>query len=270
MPRSFWSVLYLTLTQFRSYVLLTAWQWKNFIRYMLLVLGLFSFLFVWIQLPALILTVADMTDWAVRKLPTLRIHDEMMEILEPKEKPWQIDLKGEIPFFAQSFLLELLPQEGETFTASRGLQLSRQKIILRYEGMEKEFTYPENLSVTISPFTLMEWRDLAYWILPVYFGFRTFIAVSIFKFLEALLFGTFFFVVLKLLRRNMPWAACCFLSGAAMGPAMIFSFVVGFFIPTLTFLIFFYYLIYFIYSTGAVVSTLKSLPPQIANKNIAV
>jgi hypothetical protein len=210
-----------------------------------------SFLLMWIQLPALILGITELTDWAVRKLPTLKFESGQLEISGP-QKSYLFVLEKDFPFLGKNFHIVIdAESEKKHSEIPMGLFLTKNQMVIKDAYASKVFAYPEDFSLTISSFTLIHWRDIFLWVMPVYLGVRTFLNLVLFRGLEVILLASLAFLGLRLMKKNVSWNACFSVAAVALTPALVFVFLITIFGPFLAYSGLIYYGIGLVYFSGA-------------------
>lgn len=248
---SFLAVFRKSFVSFKSYSSLLSWPVKRIVLYFLTMIGAMSFLVMWIQLPALILGITELTDWAVRKFPTLRFQSGQLEISGSQER-YLFTLEKDFPFLGKDFHIVIDPtNEKEYSEIPTGIFLTKSKMVVKDARTSKVFGYPKDFSLTVSSFTLMHWRDILLWLMPVYLGIRTFLNLILFRGFEIILLASLAFLALRLIKKNFPLNACFSIATVALTPALAFAFLISIFGPFLSYSGLIYYGIYLIYFLGA-------------------
>lgn len=242
---------------FGFYTQLLSWPFKRVVFYFLSLSSVLAFLSIWIQLPAFILSVTEITDWAVRKLPPLRIEHSELSLIKAESLKYLIDLEELSPIFGKDFYCLIDPaQSGEDSKDPFGLLLKKDKIIFKDRQGVKIFPYPKELSVTVTSFTLVHWRDVLLWLSPIYLFLRTFLNLIVLNGFEILFFAILGFLGVRIFKKNLPWKICFSVAAVAITPALTLAFVLeltGLYFPILSFALLGLYLLYFIKGLSACV-----------------
>ncbi len=258
MLSSFFSIFRKSFTSFKSYTVFLTLPFKKAFFYFLTLISLLSALSILIQLPAFILTLTELTDWAVRKLPAMRIEHGQMEPLKGASNQ-MISLEELSPVFGKNLYLLIDPTQEEANTKDpNGILFKKHKILIKDQTILKVISFPKDLSVTISDFTLMQWRDILGWLSPIYLFLRTFINLTVLNGFEVLLLGTLCFLGIKILRKNIPFKICLSITTVSMTPALTLAFIFQLLNIYFPFLPFIFMAIYLIYTIGALRACLQS------------
>lgn len=258
MSNSFLVIFRTSFVSFQFYASLMAGSVKRMILYFLSLIGLIAFLAMWIQLPGLILGITELTDWGVRKLPTLRFQSGQLEAGPQKE--YLFSLQEDFPFLGKDFHLVIDPTEPKEFSSiPRGIFFHKNQMVVKDTHMKQNFSYPKDLSLTVSSFTLIHWRDILLWLMPVYLGIRTFLSLILFRGLEVILLGSLAFLGLRLMKKNLTLNVCFLIAVVALGPALILTLLISFFGPSLPYSGLIYYGVYLIYFIGGLKVCLQKI-----------
>ena len=220
--------------KFNFYSRILFWPSRRVFLYFLSIIAFFSFIAMWIQLPVWILGVTEATDWAVRELPAMRIQEGQMHIQTPsKEKIYQFDLEKNFSLLGKDFDLMINPLDlSKPDFKKDGIFFFKDCLIIQSEGFYREIQYPEEMNVTISSFTLMDWGEMLLWILPLYLGGRIFIGLAFYKGMEVLFLAALGFWGTKLMWRKMNFSICLRMAVLALSPSLAVAIVSAFLVPS--------------------------------------
>ncbi|MBI1870972.1 MAG: DUF1189 family protein [Chlamydiae bacterium] len=190
---------------------------------------LLSFLALWVQLPLLILQVTEWTDWAVRKLPSFRIEEGGVTLIDTihrktdhPQKLFVYDSDDKKFTFAID-----LEEKVDSSLYSSALILKKDRLWIKGGGKVRELLYPKDFSLTVSPFTLIQTRDFFLWVLPLFLGVILFLQLTLSKGLEAVFWGTVGFVCLRVLKKSLSWKSCFSIALVSFTPVLLFSFFIS-------------------------------------------
>ena len=255
---SMFSVFKKSLIGFKFCPSVLFWSSKRVLCYFLSLTGIMSFVMLWIQLPILILGMTELTDWAVRKLPSFRFEKgELQMIGEPKR--YVFPLEKDFPFLGDSFTLAIDSKDLIDATAiTNGILLEKTRAVLKSGKLSRVFEYPKTLSVTVSPYTLMHGRDVGVWVMPIYLWIRSFFYLVFYKGLEVFFLGGMGFLIGRFLKKPIEWSSCVYIAVIALGPALVFAFILGMFDAMALSINTIYYVLYLFFYLGLFKACLRA------------
>lgn len=230
---SFISTFRNSFFKFSFYPRVLFWPSRRVFLYFLSVMAFFSFIAMWIQLPVWILGVTEATHWAVRDLPSMKIQDGQIRIQPPsKEKIYHFNLEENFGLLAKDFDLVINPFDPAKNNLNKdGIFFFKDRMMIRSDGFYREMEYAEEMDVTISSFTLMNWGEMLLWILPIYLMGRIFIGLALYKGMEVLFLAVMGFWGAKLLLKKTNLAICLRMAVMALPPSLIMAIAAAFLVP---------------------------------------
>jgi hypothetical protein len=173
----------------------------------------------------------------------MRIQEGQMRIQRPyKEKIYQFDLEKNFGLLGKDFDLIINPfEQAKANFKKDGIFFFKDRFIVQSEGFSREMAYPEEMNLTISSFTLMDWGEMLLWILPIYLGGRIFIGLAVYKGVEILFLAVLGFWGAKLFLRKTNFSICLRMAVLALPPSLTIAVASAFLVPSVFFLGLSYY-----------------------------
>ncbi|MBI1884333.1 MAG: DUF1189 family protein [Chlamydiae bacterium] len=262
MRDTFLCVFLHSLRGFRYVSLVVPWSGKRIFGY-LCFLGLcFSLVFLFFQLSPLIKGLNSTTEWAIHELPTFRIENGHLRILEESSPKKESESKKVYrPVWNQSFALWLdeNAQGSDLAPYPFGMILKSGEMIVKRGLMIQNVHYGQDFSITISPYTLREARDILLWVSPLFLLGAGWFNLVLIKGLEAIFLGTLACVGSRLFGRKISWKSSFTLAVVALAPALLFSSVLGIFGISLHWGNHFYDGLYLLFFGGACIQWVREV-----------
>ncbi|MDP3980584.1 MAG: DUF1189 family protein [Chlamydiota bacterium] len=214
--------------------MLRQWLYRDSVKYVFFLIVVYNIVAICFQLPVLFSRIDEVTQWAVRELPVMKVENGVLQ-LEGTKQNFTYQYDQEMVLIIDAQRLKTNKEMMDRFMkAQTGIIFLKNKAVMNWMFRLRENPYPQDTRQLITSYTLMRWRDLFLWVLPLFLFMSNALYLIFAKSIEVLVCASLIYAAAWVKGWKTDFMLTFNLAAFALGPVMFFTFLVagtGFQIP---------------------------------------